>query len=91
MGKGVVKDRAQWRQPEMKEKIDTLARMDPGAPLMVDGGGPVLSPRVAEKRNRTLRQELTEGEERTFPGLVRKAEVMELVDLERFRVFHQRN
>ena len=47
MDKEVVKENAQWRQPEMKGKIDARTRMDTGAPSIVDGGGPVLSAWVA--------------------------------------------
>ena len=63
MDKEVVKEHAQWSQPEMKEKIGTQTRMDPDASFMVDGGGPVLSGRIAEERNRILRQGLTESGE----------------------------
>ena len=52
--------------------------MDPGASLMVDGGGPVLSGRVAGECNRILGQELTEGEGRTFAYLAHTAKVREL-------------
>ena len=37
--KEVVKEHAQWRQPEMKEKIDTQTRTDHGARFLVGGGG----------------------------------------------------
>ena len=43
MDKEVVKEHAQWWQPEMKAKIDTQPRMDLGKSLKVDGRGPVLS------------------------------------------------
>ena len=37
--KEVAKEHAQWWLPGMKEKGDTHTRTDPGAPLLVDGGG----------------------------------------------------
>ena len=42
MDKEVAKEHAQWWKPEMQGEIGTQARMDPGASLMVDGGGPAL-------------------------------------------------
>ena len=77
MDKEVLKEHAQWWQPAMREKIDTETRMDPGAPLMVDGGGPWQCAWVAEERNRILGQGVAEGEERTSSDLVQKAEVRE--------------
>ena len=38
MDKEMVKEHAQWRQPEFTEKIDTQPCRAPGAPLLVDGG-----------------------------------------------------
>ena len=68
--KEVAKEHAQWWQPEVQAKIDTRARMDPGASFLVDVGGPALSAWVAEECNRILGQELTDSEERTFSDLV---------------------
>ena len=78
MGKEVVKEHAQWRQSELEEKIDTQNRLDPGASVFLDGGGPSLSAWVAGARNRILIQESPEGEERTFPDLAKMAKVKEL-------------
>ena len=66
MEKDVVKGHAQWRQPELKEKIDTQTRRAPGAPVFVGGGGPVFSAYVAEEYNRISGRGLTEDEERTI-------------------------
>ena len=65
-------------QPEMKAKNDTQTLMDPGASMIVAGGGPALSAWVAEECNRTSGQELREEEERFFTNLVYKANVREL-------------
>ena len=46
------KEVAREREKVMKDKIDTQTRMDPGASLTADGGGPVLSAWVAEECNR---------------------------------------
>ena len=67
-GKEVVK----WHS-DMKEKIETHTRKDPGASCISDGGGPVLSAWVAEACNRGLGQELTEEGERLHADLVWKA------------------
>ena len=83
----MVKEHAHWRQPEMRAKIDTQSRMDPGAPFMMDGRGPVLSAWVAGERSRILGRELTQSEERIFSGLANKAKVGELGAREHFRVF----
>ena len=64
MDEEAAKEHAQWRQLELKEKIDTQIRLAPGAWVFVDGGEPVLSARVAEERDRILGQELTECGER---------------------------
>ena len=70
----------------MKEKVDSQGRMDPGAPFSVGGGGPALSAWIGEERNRLLRQELTEAEERMFAYLVCKAKVGELEEWNQFKV-----
>ena len=62
--KEAAKAHAQRWRPDMKEKIDTQTRMDPGASLVLGGGGPVLSTCAAEDCDRMLGQELTETEER---------------------------
>ena len=62
----VVKEHAQWRQPEMKVKNNTQNRTVSGSSFMADGGGPVLSARVAEECSRISGRALTEGEGRTF-------------------------
>ena len=72
-GKEVVQQHAQWRHCAMKARIDTQSREDPSVPSVIDGGGSVLTARVATKRNRVLRQELTEAEGRVHADLVRKA------------------
>ena len=41
-GKDVVKKHAQWRHFEMKEKVDSQSRKDPGAPFVIGGGGSAL-------------------------------------------------
>ena len=56
-------------------KIDTQTRLDPGASVLADGGGPVLSARVAEEGNQISGQELTEGAERTLSDIAKKANV----------------
>ena len=71
----------------MKERMDTQTRLDPGASVLVDGGGQVLSARLAKERNRILRQESPEGEKRTLSDHVTKAKVKELEAWEYFRVF----
>ena len=35
----VVKEHAQWRRSDTKEKIETKTRMDPAASSVLDGGG----------------------------------------------------
>ena len=84
--KEVVKEHAQWRQPEMKAKIDTQTRMDPGAPFLVDGGGPVLSAWVAEKCKRISGKALAESEGRAHADLAQKAKVRELEAWGQFKV-----
>ena len=37
--KEVAKEHAQWRQSDMKNKIDTQTRMEPGASFVLDAGG----------------------------------------------------
>ena len=86
----MVKEHAQSRQPEMKEKMDTRTRMDPGAPLMVNGGGLALFASVAAECNRISGQELTEEAERNFAGLAHKAKVWESEALAHFKVFYAR-
>ena len=66
---------------------DTQTRTDPGAPLMVDGGGPLLSGWVVAERNRFSGQTLSDGEERTFSDLAQKARMKELEVWYHFRVF----
>ena len=54
---------------------------------MLAGGGPVLSPWVADERNRVLGQELTESEERAHADLALKEKVRELEAWGLFKVF----
>ena len=70
----------------MRAKTDTQNRMDPGAPLIVGGGGPVLFVSVAEEYTRISGQALTEEEERIFADLVYKARAGELDAWDQFRV-----
>ena len=72
----------------MKGKADTQTRMDPGASILVDGGGPALSLRVAGGRNRISGKELTGGAERIFAGPAYKPEVRELEARGHFKVSH---
>ena len=72
MDKDVVKGHAQWRRSAMETKIGTQARKDPGAPSVMDGGGPVLSAWPAKERNRISGQELTEVEERVYARTLRE-------------------
>ena len=69
----VVKEHAQWRHSDMKEKIDTQTREGPGASLVMDGGGPVLAASFAEECNRVSGQELVEADERWHADLARMA------------------
>ena len=62
----------------MRGKIDAQTRMDPGASCIVDGGGPVLSVRVAEECNRISGRELTEVKGRVHADLARRAKAREL-------------
>ena len=43
----VAKKHAQWWLSDMKGKMDTQTRKDPGASFVMDGGGPVFAARVA--------------------------------------------
>ena len=52
--KHVVKGHAKWWRSDMKDKVDTQARKDLGAPFGMDGGVPVLSASVAGGRNRSV-------------------------------------
>ena len=52
----------------------------------MDGGGPALSAWIGEERNRLLRQELTEAEERMFADLVCEARAGGLEAWEQFKV-----
>ena len=61
-----MKGHAQWWHSELKEKIDTQTRKDPGMPPAMGGGGPVLSEWVADERNHVLGRELTEEEDRSL-------------------------
>ena len=64
-GKEVVKEHAQWRHSDMKDKIYSLIRKDHGASFISGGGDPVLSAGVAEECNRDLTEgDLTESDER---------------------------
>ena len=87
MNQEVVKERAQWRRPELGEKIETYTRLGPGASVFVGGGRAVLSAWAAEECNRILGQELTEGGKRTFSDLVKTPKARELEAWEHFRVF----
>ena len=84
--KGVAREQAQWWQPEMKEKIDSQTRMDPGAPLFVDGGKAVLAAWVTGERNWISGQDLAGRDESTCSDLARKAGVRELDEWDHFRV-----
>ena len=66
--------------------FDAQTRMDPGASFVSDGAGPVLSARVAEERDCTLGQELTEAAERVHADLAHKAKVREFGAWEQFKV-----
>ena len=83
----VAKEYAQGWQPEMTEKIDTHSVMEPGAPLMMGGGGPVLSASFAVECRRILRQALTEEENRASADFVSKAKVRESEATEQFKAF----
>ena len=48
----VVKERAQWRHPEMKSKMDAQSRLDPAESFVVDGVGARTPVWVAEEGNR---------------------------------------
>ena len=73
-----MKERARQRRTDMKGKIDTQTRMDPGASSVLGGGGPGLSARVAEGRNRISAQELSVSEGRVDADLAKKAKAREL-------------
>ena len=65
-------------------KIDVQTRKYPGASLIMDGGGPVLSAWVAEECSRVLGQKLSEAEERVHADLARKAKERKLEAWEQF-------
>ena len=69
---------AQWWHSDMKEKIGTQARKEPGAPFIMESGGPVLPALAPEKCHRALRQALTEEVDRLHADLARQAEGPEL-------------
>ena len=49
MDKDVANEHAPRRRSDMREQIGAQTRKDPGASVVTDGGGPVLSARVTEK------------------------------------------
>ena len=55
--KGVEKEYAQWRHPEMESRLDTQARIVLPGSVSADGVREVTSARGAEKRNRILGKE----------------------------------
>ena len=71
----------------MKGKIDAQTRKDPGASYTAGGGGPVLSPWVAEEYNRVSGQELAEEEVRLRADFVQKAKEREMEPRKQFKVF----
>ena len=75
----------------MKGEIGTQTRKDSGASFITDGGGPVLSARVAEERNHVLGQELAEEEARLHADPVRKAKERGLDAWGQFNVFGRPN
>ena len=84
--KGVAKEHPQWWHSEIKGKVNAQSRQDPAAPLVLDGGGFVLSKSVARGRDRVLGQELTEEEGRSHADLMDKAKERELDARKEFRV-----
>ena len=71
-GKEAVRGQSQWRHSELKEKIVAQPRKDHGAPLILDGGGPVPFAWVAEECNRVSGLDLTAEGERVYADLVGK-------------------
>ena len=76
-GKDVVKKHAQWRHFETQE-IETQWWKSASVPVVIDGGGSVLSAWVAVECNRVPRQELAETEGRVHTELLRTAKEREL-------------
>ena len=89
MDKEVVKRQAQLWRSDMREKIDTRTHKDPGTSFAMDGGGPAISARIAEGRNRISGLELTRVEERAHAGLAQMAKEGELQAWGQFKVPHQ--
>ena len=82
-----AEEHAQWWHSDMKEKIDTHPRKDPGASFIMDGGGPALYAWVAEECGRISGQDSTENRGRALGDLARMAEVRELEAWGQFEVF----
>ena len=70
----------------MMRKIDVQNRKYPGASLIMDGGGPVLSAWVAHECSRVSGQELTEEAERWHADPAREAKERKLVAWKQFKV-----
>ena len=71
----------------MQEKIGAQSRKDPGASSVLDGGRPVLSEKVAEKRDRVSGQELTDEGGRAHADLASRAKERELGAWKQFKVY----
>ena len=85
--KDVVQENTQGWHFDAKEKVDTQSRKDPSVPLVIDGGGSVLSARVAKECDCVLGQILTKLEERLHADLVRKAKEEKLDTRPQLNVF----
>ena len=81
-----AKEHAQWLRSDMKDKIDTRTREDPGASFVMGGGGPVVSAWVAEACNRISGLKLTEVAGRVRADPAREARGRELEVWEQFKV-----
>ena len=73
MDKAVAGEHVQRWPSDMKDKIVRRTRKDSWASFVTNGGGPVLSARVAGEYGRILGQELTEAGERVHADLVKEA------------------
>ena len=76
--KVVAREHAEWLHSELREKIGTQRRSAPWAPLVLDGGGPVVPAWVTEGRSRILGQELAGEKEGVYPDLAGSAKARQL-------------